>query len=157
MYMYQILRTWIKPRADYDGPKRKIGYVGVFVTVFGFVFSSKSPHHSVNLNFDWSTIKWSTGKTQLESHHCPSNVNFVCVVNRAPKFIWARAGAIACPQMKAEIQVEGILKVPFIVNIQQLTKDRSLDLGVHSTEGENRRTLIKSLDAWERPTTTVLI
>ena len=24
--------------ADYDGPKRKIGYVGFFVSVFGFVF-----------------------------------------------------------------------------------------------------------------------
>ena len=58
--------------ADYDGPKRKIGYVGFFVSVFGFVFFPKPPHHSVKLNFDWSTIKRSTEKTPLESRHYPS-------------------------------------------------------------------------------------
>ena len=43
--------------------------------------------------FDWSTIKRSTEKTQLESRHYLSNLNFARAVNRAPKFIWARAGA----------------------------------------------------------------
>ena len=48
-------------------------------------FPPKSPYHSVNLNFDWSTIKRSTEKTQLESHHNPSNLDLACAVNRTPK------------------------------------------------------------------------
>ena len=60
--------------------------------VFSYRFLVSSPppkslHHSVNLNFDWSTIKWSTEKTQLESHHYPSNLNFAHAVNCVPKFI----------------------------------------------------------------------
>ena len=39
-------------------------------------YFSKSPHHSVNLNFYCSSIKRSTEKTQLESCHYPSNLNF---------------------------------------------------------------------------------
>ena len=64
-------------------------------------FSSKLPHPGVNLNFDWSTIKLRTEKTQLESPHYPSNLKFAYVVNRMHKFIWAHAGALARPQMKA--------------------------------------------------------
>ena len=45
---------------------------------FRFQFFPKPLSHSVKLNFDWSTIKRSTEKPPLESHHYPSNLNFAC-------------------------------------------------------------------------------
>ena len=61
-------------------------------------FFSKPPHHSVKLNFDWSTIKRSTEKTPLESRHYPSNLNFARAVNRAPSWKPSKVVIILLPQ-----------------------------------------------------------
>ena len=64
-------RRWLR------WPKAKDRLRWCFRVGFRFrFFSSKSPHHSVNLNFDRSKIKRSTEKSQLESRHYPSNLNF---------------------------------------------------------------------------------
>ena len=80
--MYRILGSWIKPR-EYA----KVGLVpwNIHLLVmtarngFRFHFFPKPLHHSVKLNFDWSTIKRSTEKPPLESHHYPSNLNLAQV------------------------------------------------------------------------------
>ena len=114
--VYVIMRI---AGADYDGPKREIGFVGFFVTVFGFGFFPKPPHHSVKLDFDWSKIKRSTEKTPLESRHYPSNLNFARAVNRAPKFIWARgryrAPPVECPVKSILYVVKTSKRVSFCI------------------------------------------